>query len=133
MPLDGLLFLLGVAVFLLLGLIFRGPLRRLWKRITGEFEREQELQRLAVTTEHGHVYLTIAKYDREMPAIECIEEEDGTLTFAWNENEFSSEEAANYARYTSVLAAARAYYGDIDQWTKSLPPPPRPRRRRRSG
>jgi len=132
-PLDGLLFLLAVAVGLLLGLIFRGPLMRIWNRISGEFEREQELQRLAATSEHGHFYLTIAKYDRETPPIECIEEDDGTLVFAWGGNEFSSEEAANHARYASVLAASRAYYGDIDVWTRSLPPPPPPRRRRRRG
>ncbi len=133
MPLDGLLFLLAVVVVLLFGLIFRAPLTRMWRSITGEFEREQELQRLAATSEHGHYYLTIAKYDREYPPIECIEEDDGSLTFAWDGNEFSSERAANHARYASVLSAARAYYGDIDVWTKSLPPPPPPRRRRRRG
>ncbi len=123
--------MLAVSIGLLLGLIFRAPLLRVWDRITGEFEREQELQRLAQTSEHGHFFLTIAKYDREMPPIDCYEEDDGSLTYVWDGQEFSNEEAANFARRTAVLAAARAYYGDIDIWTKSLPPPPRPRYRKR--
>jgi len=131
MPYTGLLVLLAITIGVLLGLMFRGPILRVWRRISGEFSAEQDLQRLAQAHEHGHFYLTIAKYDREMPPIDCIEEPDGTLTYVWDEKEFSSEEAANFARRTVVLAAARAYYGDIDVWTKSLPPPPRPRHRQR--
>ena len=132
MPLDGLLFLFAIAIGLLIGLIFKAPILRMWNKMVGEFRREQELQRIAQTSEHGHFYLTIAKYDSEMPPIDCIEEDDGALTYVWDGHEFSTEEAANFARRQAVLAAARAFYGDIDMWTKSLPPPPRPRRRRRS-
>ncbi len=131
MSLTGLYFLFVIISILLVVMIFRGPLGRFWARHTSEFRRQQDLQKVAATSEHGHVYLTIEKYNSEIDPIEEIEEPDGTKTYAWGGNEFSNEEAANHARFNAVLAAARAYYGDIDLWTKSLPPPPRPRRRRR--
>jgi len=131
LPINGLMFMVAIALGILAGLIFKRPLLRLWERATRDFRQEQELQRYAQNSKDGHFYLTISKYDREMPPIDCYEEDDGSLTYAWNGNEFSSDEAANFARRTAVLAAARAYYGDIDVWTKSLPPPPRPRHRRR--
>jgi hypothetical protein len=124
-------FLLAVAVGVLAGLIFQKPLLRLWNHLTREFRQEQKLQRFAQTSEHGHFYLTIAKYDREMPPIDCYREKDGTRTYVWDGKEFANEDAANFARRHAVLAAARAFYGDIDMWQKSLPPPPRPRFRDR--
>jgi len=131
MPTDTLWFLIATALGILVGLIFKAPLLRLWERLTREYREEQNLQHFALNSEHGHFYLTIAKYDRELPPIDCIKEEDGSLTYVWDRNEFSNEEAANFARRQAVLAAARAYYGDIDMWQKSLPPPPRPRYRNR--
>lgn len=131
MPLTGLFITVGVLAGILLGLIFRDHLFGLWLRLTGEFQNEQELQRLAQNHPHGHFLLTIAKYDRELPPIDCFEEADGSLTYVWDEQEFSNEEAANFARRQMVLAQSRAYYGDIDMWQKSLPPPPRPRYRQR--
>ena len=121
----------AIAVGVLLGLMFKRPLGRLWEWLTREFREEQNLQRFAQTSEHGHFYLTIAKYDRELPHIDCYREKDGTQTYVWGGKEFTNEEAANFARRQAVLAAARAYYGDIDMWQKSLPPPPRPRYRDR--
>lgn len=133
MDLTGLYFLFVIVLVVLFGMIFRKPLGMLWYKMTYEFKRQQELQKVAATSEHGHVYLTIEKYNAEFDAIEEIIEADGTKVYAWGGHEFSNAEAANHARFTSVLSAARAYYGDIDQWAKSLPapPPPRPRRRRR--
>jgi len=133
MDMRGLYFLFAVAILLAIVLVFRGPLRGLWDYLTRDFVRQQELQRLAATTEHGHVYLTIEKYNSEIEAIEEIKEADGTKVYAWGGHEFSNAEAANHARFNAVLSATRAFYGDIDEWTRSLPPPPppRPRRRRR--
>lgn len=131
MSISALWVLFAVAVGVLLGLIFQKPLLRLWDRLTRDFRAEQDLQRFAQTSQYGHFYLTIAKYDQEMPPIDCIREKDGSRTYVWDGKEFSNEEAANFARRQAVLAAARAYYGDIDMWQKSLPPPPRPRFRDR--
>lgn len=124
-------FLFLVAIGVLLGLIFKRQLSRLWDWMTRDFRAEQDLQRFAQSSQYGHFYLTIAKYDQEMPPIDCFREKDGTHTYVWDGKDFSNEDAANFARRQAVLAAARAYYGDIDMWQKSLPPPPRPRYRSR--
>ncbi len=128
---TGLNFLLVIAIGLLVVLIFKGPLLRLWRNVAGEFEREQELQQKANTTRHGHFYLTIEKYDRETPEVEDVISADGSRSYHFAGNEFSSLEAAEFARYTAILAKARGYYSDIDVWTQSLPGPSHFKRRPR--
>lgn len=128
---GGLHTLLLVVGCLLIILIFKGPLVSLWRRIAGDFEHEQELQRRAATTRHGHFYLTIEKYDRETPEVEEVDGLEGEKVFLFGGNEFSSLEAAEFARYNAILAKARGYYTDIDVWTQSLPGPSQFKRRRR--
>ena len=67
-----------------------------------------------------------------MEPVQEITNEDGSVVFKWDGTEFNNQEAADFARHSAVLAAARAYYGDIDTWSMSLPAPkPRWRKRRR--
>lgn len=127
---GGLTILLYIVIALLVVLIFKGPLARYWNRLRGEFEDEQALQAKAAHTKHGHFYLTIQKYEMETPEAEKFTGPDGTTLWRFDGNKFTSEEAADFARYTSILAKARAYYSDIDVWTQSLPGPHRFRGRR---
>ncbi len=127
---GGMQWLLVVMTGLLIVLIFKRQIIGLWRRIAGDFEHEQELQRVASTSRHGHFYLTIEKYDRETPEVEEAVQETGERVFRFGGNEFSSLEAAEFARYNAILAKARSYYTDIDVWTQSLPGPGRFKRKR---
>lgn len=127
---GGIYMLLYILIALLVIAIFKDPLISFWKRQTGAFEREQDLQRKAASTKHGHFYLTIQKYDDETPPVEEGVDAGGNPVWRFDGNEFSNEEAAEFARYSAILAKARGYYTDIDTWQHTLPGPGQFRGRR---